>query len=201
MGVPPGCTHRATVAGVTLPYTQPQRPVSGFAIATLVLGIMGIVLPAVICGIVALGQIRGGIYSGRGMVMAGLLVSAVWSSRWRRSRRVCQSPGRLSPRHEFADIVAPWSSRAVWPAVIRTVRPTGPPVSGVPRPSALRPSVHTSQSPSWAAMRVKLGQRAGRVGIVRGPHADICGRRRGNHHGHTVSLECVSRPLDRRSLT
>jgi len=56
----------------------PQRPVSGFAIA-----------------IVALGQIRGGIYSGRGMVMAGLLVSAVWSSRWRRSRRVCQSPGRL----------------------------------------------------------------------------------------------------------
>jgi hypothetical protein len=30
---------------VTLPYTQPQRPVSGFAIATLVLGIMAIVLP------------------------------------------------------------------------------------------------------------------------------------------------------------
>jgi len=49
---------------VTLPYTQPQRPVSGFAIATLGLGIMGIVLPAVICGIVALGQIRGGSYSG-----------------------------------------------------------------------------------------------------------------------------------------
>jgi hypothetical protein len=55
---------------VTLPYTQPQRPVSGFAIATLVLGITSIVLPAVICGIVALGQIRGGSYSGRGMVMA-----------------------------------------------------------------------------------------------------------------------------------
>ena len=52
---------------MTLPYTQPQRPVSGFAIATLVLGIMGIVLPAVICGIVALGQIRGGIYSVRGV--------------------------------------------------------------------------------------------------------------------------------------
>jgi hypothetical protein len=73
--VPPGCTHRATVAGVTLPHTQPQRPVSGFAIATLV---MGIVLPAVICGIVALGQIRGGSYSGRGMVIAGLLISAAW---------------------------------------------------------------------------------------------------------------------------
>lgn len=73
--MPPGCTHRATVAGVTLPHTQPQRPVSGFAIATLV---MGIVLPAVICGIVALGQIRGGSYSGRGMVIAGLLISPAW---------------------------------------------------------------------------------------------------------------------------
>ena len=49
---------------MTLPYTQPQRPVSGFTITTLVLGIMGIVPPAVICGIVALGQISGGSYSG-----------------------------------------------------------------------------------------------------------------------------------------
>ena len=61
---------------MTLPHTQPQRPVSGFAIATPVLPIM--VLPAVICGIVALGQIRGGSYSGRGMVIAGLLISAAW---------------------------------------------------------------------------------------------------------------------------
>ena len=63
---------------MTLPHTQPQRPVSGFAIATLVLPIMGIVLPAVICGIVALGQITGVSYSGRGMVIAGLLISAAW---------------------------------------------------------------------------------------------------------------------------
>ena len=54
------------------------QPVSGFAVATLVLGIMGIVIPAVICGIVALGQIRGGSYSGRGLVVAGLLISAAW---------------------------------------------------------------------------------------------------------------------------
>ena len=55
-----------------------ERPVSGFAVATLVLGIVGIVLPAVICGIVALGQIRGGSHSGKGMAIAGLLISAVW---------------------------------------------------------------------------------------------------------------------------
>ena len=35
---------------MTLPHTQPQRPVSGFAIATLVLPIMAIVLPAMIAG-------------------------------------------------------------------------------------------------------------------------------------------------------
>ena len=63
---------------MTLTHIQPQRPVSGFAIATLVLGIMGIVLPDVICGIVTLGQIRGGSDSGRGMVIAGLLISAAW---------------------------------------------------------------------------------------------------------------------------
>ena len=63
---------------MTLPHTQPQRPVSGFAIATLVLPIMGIVLPAVICGIVALGQITGVSYSERGMVIADLLISAAW---------------------------------------------------------------------------------------------------------------------------
>jgi Domain of unknown function (DUF4190) len=63
---------------VTPPETQPEKPVSGFAIATLVLGLMGIILPAVMCGIVALGQIRGGSSSGKGMAIAGLLISAAW---------------------------------------------------------------------------------------------------------------------------
>lgn len=35
-------------------------------------------VPAVICGMDALGKIRGGSYSGRGMVIAGLLISASW---------------------------------------------------------------------------------------------------------------------------
>ena len=39
---------------------------------------MGVLLPSVICGIVVLGPIRGGSYSGRGMVIAGLLISAAW---------------------------------------------------------------------------------------------------------------------------
>jgi Domain of unknown function (DUF4190) len=43
-----------------------------------VLGIMGIILPAVICGVVALGQIRGGRRSGKGMAITGLLISAAW---------------------------------------------------------------------------------------------------------------------------
>jgi hypothetical protein len=55
-----------------------QRPVSGFAVATLVLGITGIVLPAIICGIVAIGQLRAGTHSGKNLVVAGLLISAMW---------------------------------------------------------------------------------------------------------------------------
>jgi Domain of unknown function (DUF4190) len=63
---------------MTAPQVQPQRPVSGFAVAALVLGITGIVLPAAICGIVALVQIKGGSHSGTGMAIAGLLLSAAW---------------------------------------------------------------------------------------------------------------------------
>ena len=63
---------------MTVPSGERRVPVSGFAIATLVLGITGIVLPAVICGFVAIGQIRGGSRSGMGLVVAGLLLSAVW---------------------------------------------------------------------------------------------------------------------------
>ena len=55
---------------MTLPYTQPQCSVSGFAIATPVLDLMGIVLSAMICGVVALGQLGGGSFSGRGVVPA-----------------------------------------------------------------------------------------------------------------------------------
>jgi hypothetical protein len=44
----------------------------------LVLGITGIVLPAAICAFVAIGQIRSGSHSGTGLVVAGLVLSAVW---------------------------------------------------------------------------------------------------------------------------
>src|SRR5687768_8428361 len=50
-------------------------------------GIMGIVLPAVICGIVALGHMAGGGYSDRGMVIAVLLSARHRCSWSRRSRR------------------------------------------------------------------------------------------------------------------
>ena len=68
-----GGRRGTTVACVTDP--EAERPVSGFAIATLVLGIVGIVLPAVICGIVALGQIHSGSHNGRGLAIAGLLIT------------------------------------------------------------------------------------------------------------------------------
>lgn len=61
------------------PQQEPQNPkTSGFAIAALVLGILGVVLLSVIFGIVGLVQTKGGKRKGRGIAIAGLAISLVW---------------------------------------------------------------------------------------------------------------------------
>src|ERR1700758_689309 len=75
------------------PYYEPQQPygqygqqppppmsrrTNGFAIASLILGILGGVLLSVIFGIIALTQIKGRGQAGRGMAIAGLVLSAAW---------------------------------------------------------------------------------------------------------------------------
>jgi hypothetical protein len=60
-------------------YPPPPRRTSGWAIASLVFGIIGGVLVSVICGIVALVQTKDGSRGGRGMAIAGLVLSAVWT--------------------------------------------------------------------------------------------------------------------------
>jgi len=59
------------------PPPQP-RSTNGWAIASLVLGIFGGVLLSVIFGIIALSQTKGGRQAGRGMAIAGLVISAAW---------------------------------------------------------------------------------------------------------------------------
>ncbi len=60
-------------------YGQPPKPgTNGFAIAALVLGIIGGAVLSVIFGLVALSQIRRTGQSGRGMAIAGLVLSGVW---------------------------------------------------------------------------------------------------------------------------
>ena len=63
------------------PYAQqppPARTTSGFAVASLVFGILGGVLFSVIFGIIALGRTKAGGQRGRGMAIAGLALSGVW---------------------------------------------------------------------------------------------------------------------------
>lgn len=72
------------------PYQQPPPPyppqpayptkqgTNGFAIAALILGILGGVLLSVIFGIIALRQIKRTGQSGRGMAIAGLVISGLW---------------------------------------------------------------------------------------------------------------------------
>lgn len=58
----------------------PRTPgTNGFAIAALILGILGGILLSVIFGFVALNQIRRSGQSGRGMAIAGLVLSGLWT--------------------------------------------------------------------------------------------------------------------------
>lgn len=61
-----------------LGHPAPKPSLNGFAVASLVAGIFGGVLLSVIFGIVALVQMRRRPYRGRGMAIAGLVLSGLW---------------------------------------------------------------------------------------------------------------------------
>lgn len=61
------------------PPPPPRQGTNGFAIAALVLGIIGGFVLSVIFGIIALSQIRRSGQSGRGLAIAGLVISGVWT--------------------------------------------------------------------------------------------------------------------------
>ncbi|WP_189081586.1 DUF4190 domain-containing protein [Mangrovihabitans endophyticus] len=63
------------------PHAYPPPPAAGtngFAIASLILGILGGVLLSVVFGVVALGQIRKRPQAGRGLAIGGLVASGCW---------------------------------------------------------------------------------------------------------------------------
>ncbi|WP_232662254.1 DUF4190 domain-containing protein [Pseudonocardia sp. TRM90224] len=55
-----------------------QQGTNGLAIAALVLGIIGVTLLSIIFGFIALSQIKRTGQGGRGLAIAGLVISAVW---------------------------------------------------------------------------------------------------------------------------
>jgi Septum formation/Domain of unknown function (DUF4190) len=60
------------------PAYPPPRSTNGLAIASLILGILGVILLSVIFGIIALNQTKGGRQAGRGMAIAALVISGAW---------------------------------------------------------------------------------------------------------------------------
>ncbi|OBA78241.1 hypothetical protein A9W99_24215 [Mycobacterium sp. 1164966.3] len=68
---------------------------SGFAVAALVFGIIGAILLSIPFGIVALGRTKPGGQKGRGMAIAGLVLSALWAV----VVVVAIVAGALSPTH------------------------------------------------------------------------------------------------------
>jgi hypothetical protein len=77
--VPPPPPVQPARGGPPRPPTSAQPPLNGFAVAALILGILGSgCLLAVVFGIVALVQIKGTGQRGRGMAIAGIVLSVIW---------------------------------------------------------------------------------------------------------------------------
>lgn len=72
---PPPMPYPAPPPGYYGP--PPQKPTNWWAIVSLVFGILGGVLISVVCGIVGLNRAKKG-QGGRGMAIAGLVLSALW---------------------------------------------------------------------------------------------------------------------------
>src|SRR5262245_49322539 len=60
------------------PGFAPAASTNGFAIASLVLGILGVSLLGLIFGIIAMGQTKRSGQRGRGLAIAGVTLSTVW---------------------------------------------------------------------------------------------------------------------------
>lgn len=54
------------------------RPTDGFAVASLVLGILGISLLGIIFGAIGLNRTKDGLRDGRGFATGGIIVSTIW---------------------------------------------------------------------------------------------------------------------------
>ena len=77
-----------------------SRPVSRWAIAAFLLGVVSLVPLSVIAGIVALAKARDGRESGRGLAIAGIVISVLWGAVWfyrdRKSTRLNSSHREIS---------------------------------------------------------------------------------------------------------
>jgi hypothetical protein len=59
-----------------------DRPVSKWAIATFLLGLVSLIPLSLLAGIVAIVTTKGGKESGRGLAVAGLVICVLWSAVW-----------------------------------------------------------------------------------------------------------------------
>ncbi len=78
-GYPPPGPVSAPAGYTPPPYPYPpRRATSGWAIAAFVLGLLSCVPLGVIFGIIALVKTKGGRQSGRGLAIAGMVISGLW---------------------------------------------------------------------------------------------------------------------------
>jgi len=77
---PPGYPPPGGYPGPGYPPPQPQKPgTNGFAIASLIFGIIGGILLGFIFGFIALSQTKRTGQNGRGLALAGVILSSMWT--------------------------------------------------------------------------------------------------------------------------
>jgi hypothetical protein len=78
-GQPYGMPPMAPIQGIPQQqYQGPKQGTNGLAIASLILGIIGVILFSVILGVIALRQVKERNQNGRGLAVAGLVISGCW---------------------------------------------------------------------------------------------------------------------------
>lgn len=89
---------------------QQTRPTSGMAVASMVLGLVGVSLLAVIFGHVALGDVKRNHKDGRGMAIAGLVLGYLGIILWVVLLAGMIAAAKSLPEHtpDLSDYCATW---------------------------------------------------------------------------------------------
>ncbi|OWL98686.1 hypothetical protein B7435_24300 [Mycolicibacterium peregrinum] len=75
-------TYQSPAQPAETPTSHSSPPATAWAVAALIFGIIGAAVIGIVCGLIALSRTRTGQFRGRGLAIAGLIVSGLWIAIW-----------------------------------------------------------------------------------------------------------------------